>query len=80
MFVKVTKNNGQLNYEWKRRSLSHNVEEKLEWLKDNVDNYWNEIREQYLYLKNIRNNEGKSSFSIYLETVNNIYNHYQNIY
>lgn len=76
MFVWVTKNNGQSIYEWKRRSLSHNIDEKLKWLEYNVDNYWNKIREQYLYLKNIRNNQRKSSFSIYLEVVNNIYNQY----
>ena len=58
------------------RPLSHNINLKLDWLKNNVQNYWNEIRQEYLSLKNLRKNYRKTSFSLYLEAVNNVYNWY----
>lgn len=76
MYVKVIKNNGELNYKWEMRPLSHNIDLKLDWLKNNVLNYWNEIRQEYLSLKNLRKNYRKNSFSLYLEAVNNVYNWY----
>ena len=38
MYVKVIKNNGEPNYKWEIRSLSHNIDLKLDWLKNNVQN------------------------------------------
>ena len=37
-------------------------------------NGWNEIREEYLKIKNANKDLNKHSFSLYLEAVNNVYN------
>ena len=69
-------NKGDGTYTWEVRKPSHNIDDKLEWLKENVEDYWNEIIEEYLWLKNHNQDPNKHSFVLYHEAVNNLYNHY----
>ena len=54
-------------------TIISNIDYKLDWLKENVDNYWNILKEHYLNLKNINQDENKHSFQLYYETINNLY-------
>ena len=58
------------------RKYTKNYHAKLDWLKDNVDGYWDEIKEEYLKLKNNNKDSNKHSFQLFYETINNVYNHY----
>ena len=59
-------------YEWQEQDNGYyQLFEKVDWIKD--EELWNELREMYLYLKN---NNDKSSRSLYAEAVNNICNEY----
>lgn len=61
-------------YFWNKRPYGKNYQDKLSNLLDNGS--WQEIREEYLELKNNNNDKEKKSFSLYLEAVNNVYNWY----
>ena len=61
---------------WEMRKYTKNYHAKLDWLKDNVDGYWDEIKEEYLKLKNNNKDPNKHSFQLFYETINNVYNHY----
>ena len=37
-------NKKQNTFTWEERKLSRNINEKLDWLRDNVEDYWNEIK------------------------------------
>lgn len=64
------------NYIWEYRSNGYkNLEKRADWLKKH--NYWNEVREIYLEMKNNNTNPDKHSRSIYAETINNVYNKYR---
>lgn len=47
---------------------------KISFLKKK--NVWNEVREHYLYKKNVNNNPKKHSRTIFAETINEIYQRY----
>lgn len=67
------RNNKKQNaYEFVFRSSRSDMEEKVNDILEY--NGWNYIREEYLFLKNINEGNGKHSFSIYHEAVNNVYN------
>ena len=69
------KNNKKHNsYTFEYRKLSFNTDKKVEYILE-YQNGWNKIRDEYLKLKNRNNDENKKSFCIYLEAVNNVYNH-----
>ena len=68
--------NKPTNYTWETREISKNINVKLEWLKNNVSNYWNLIKEKYLKLKNNNTDTNKHSFQLYYETINNLYDEY----
>lgn len=69
-------NKEQNNYTWEYRSKGFkNLEEKSDWLKQN--DYWNEVREVYLEMKNNNANPDKRSRSLYAETINNLYHKYR---
>lgn len=70
--------NKPTHYTWEIRNISKNIDDKLYWLKENVKNYWNILKEHYLNLKNINQDENKHSFQLYYETINNIYNKFHN--
>lgn len=73
-YIKTIKTDSEIIYVWEKRLLSNYLDEKIDWLKENVENYRAEVRKEYLYLKNLKANKAKRSFSIYLETINNIFN------
>lgn len=50
--------------------------DKLDWLKDNYKGFWNDIKEEYLKLKN-NNPQTKHSFVLFHEAINNVYNQCQ---
>lgn len=78
-YYKYIRFNKPTNYTWEIRNISKNIDVKLDWLKHNVPNYWNLIKEKYLYLKNTNKDKNKHSFQLYYETINNLYNEYQNM-
>ena len=60
-------------YTWEIRNVSRLNDKKLNWLRENYDGIWNDIRAEYLKLKN-NNIQNKHSFILFHEAVNNIYN------
>lgn len=58
---------------WNEEKLFKNIKVKTENIIAN--GLWGELREQYLDLKNINNDE-KTSLSLYYEAINNVYNNY----
>ena len=69
-------NKNQQNYTWEIRNVSRFNDDKLNWLKENYDGIWNDIKEEYLKLKD-NNPQGKHSFILFHEAINNIYNQCQ---
>lgn len=78
-YYKYIRFNKPTNYTWEIRTISKNIDDKLEWLKHNVPNYWTLIKEHYLHLKNTNKDKNKHSFQLYYETINNLYNGYHNL-
>lgn len=65
-------NKPQQAYQFIFRTLNFGIDDKVhEIIKDDG---WPYIREEYLLLKNINEGNGKPSFSLYAEAVNNVYN------
>lgn len=65
-------NKKQKSYEWKYLPMSNTkLEERAEYLKNN--NCWDDVRELYIYKKNLNDNPDKRSRSLYAETINEIY-------
>lgn len=73
-YIRYNKDEKQ-NFTWEIRSCSKNNDEKLKWLQRNYNNIWNEIRNEYLKLKNA-DKLNKHSFILYHEAVNNIFDQY----
>lgn len=67
-------------YTWEIRELSRNIDAKYNWLKENVEDYWDDIKEEYLKVKNSNQIKDKHSYVLYMEAINNLYNHYQQCY
>lgn len=66
-------NKKQNTYEWQEQPQGfYLLDEKIEWIKDN--GYWQEVRDRYLYNKNVNNDLNKKSRSIFAETVAQVYN------
>ena len=68
-------NKKENNYIWNIRSISKDNNKKLLWLKNNYSSFWNELKKEYLKLKN-NDKQNKHSFILYYESINNIYNKY----
>ena len=66
----------QTGYGWRDRGGLYDIEDKLQWIKEN--DLSQELRNQYLNNKNHNFNHNKKSRAIFAETVNNIYNQYNN--
>lgn len=64
------------NITWEIRNISRNYDDKLEWLKENINGYWDIVKEEYLLVKNSNRDENKHSFQLYLEAVCNVFNHF----
>jgi hypothetical protein len=63
------------SYIWNKRPYGKNYKTKLANLKAN--GLWEEVKEEYLNLKNNNMDSNKKSFSIYFEAINNVYNRYE---
>ncbi len=70
-YLKNNKNQG--SYSFERRTLSIDIDEKLECILS-YSNGWNVLKDEYLKLKNSNKDKNKRSFVLYLESINNIYN------
>lgn len=62
-------------YTWNEKPSAKNYTYKVSNLKAN--GLWNDVREEYLKLKNNNNDEGKKSFTLFYEAVNNVYSRYK---
>ena len=63
-------------YTWEIRNCSRYYDDKLNWLKENIRDYWTIIKNEYLKVKNNNKDTNKHSFQLYLETINNLFNQY----
>lgn len=63
------------NYSFEFRRLSEGADSKLDEISQYSD-WWNRIKVEYKKLKN-NNKQNKRSFVLYLESINNVYNHIQ---
>lgn len=62
-------------YGWvSRGGHSQDTERKLSWLKEYVINWDELLREEYLILKNVNQDESKASFQLFNEAIANVYN------
>ena len=59
---------------WENRQYTKNYHIKLDWLKENVNGYWEEIKDEYIKLKDNNKDINKHSFQLFYEAVNNVYN------
>lgn len=60
-------------YTWEIRNVSRFNDAKLNWLQENYEGIWQDIKEEYLKLKE-NDKQNKHSFVLYHEAINNIYN------
>lgn len=65
-------NKSQQSYQFVFRTLNSGIDEKVQEIIE--DGGWSYIKEEYLLLKNINEDNKKHSFSLYAEAVNNVYN------
>lgn len=65
-------NKPQQSYQFVFRTPNSDIDEKVQEIIE--DDGWPYIKEEYLLLKNINENNRKPSFSLYAEAVNNVYN------
>lgn len=63
-------NKEKQTYMWVDQPKGFNLEKKICWLKK--QSLWNEVRDTYLYKKNINMNPNKHSRSLFAETINEI--------
>ena len=66
----------QYNYRWELRGGDYHINDKIQWIEENE--LKNALRKQYLNNKNNNLDRNKKSRTIFAETVNNIYNQYNN--
>ena len=71
-YVRLNTSNNQ--YTWEIRKYTKDYHAKLNWLKENVNGYWDEIKEEYLKLKDNNKDPNKRSFQLFYEAINNVYN------
>lgn len=62
-------------YKWNRRPHSKNYSYKLRNIE--AAGIWQELRDEYLKLKNNNKDKDKKSFQLFIEAINNVYNHYE---
>lgn len=63
------------NYIWNKRPYTKNYGDKLSNLKAN--GLWQEVKDEYLKIKNNNQDKEKKSFSLFFEAINNVYNRYE---
>jgi hypothetical protein len=62
-------------YIWNKRPFAKNYSDKLSNLKAN--GLWQEVKDEYLKIKNSNQDKEKKSFSLFFEAINNVYNRYE---
>lgn len=68
------KKNNKPNYLWNQRPVGSNYVYKLRNIE--TGGIWNELRTEYLKLKNNNKDKNKKSFHLFYEAINNVYNRY----
>lgn len=63
------------SYIWNKRPFAKNYADKLSNLKSN--GLWQELKDEYLKIKNNNQDKEKKSFSMFFEAINNVYNRYE---
>ena len=63
-------NKERQTYRWVEQPQGYNLEKKISWLKK--QSLWDEVRDTYLYKKNVNTNSDKHSRSLFAETVNEV--------
>ena len=63
------------NYSWEDKPIAKNYSTKVSNLKAN--GLWNEVRDEYLKVKNNNRDGNKKSYTMYYEAVNNVYGRYR---
>ena len=71
ILVKLSNN----SYSWEDKPIAKNYSTKVSNLKAN--GLWNEVRDEYLKVKNSNNDGNKKSYTMYYEAVNNVYGRYR---
>lgn len=61
-------------YSFEKRNHSKNIDDKVDRIRQE-NGGWEMIKTEYLKLKNNNQDENKHSYSLYVEAVNNVYNH-----
>lgn len=62
------------SYKWNKRPFGKNYDVKIANLLAN--GLWEELKQEYLKLKNRNNDPEKKSYPLYYEAINNVYNRY----
>ena len=65
-------NKSNNNFTWEIRNVSKSIDLKFNFLMENYEGIWNDIKDEYLKLKN-NNPQDKHSYVLYHEAINNIY-------
>jgi hypothetical protein len=63
------------SYVWNKRPFAKNHSDKVSNLKAN--GLWQEVKDEYLRIKNNNQDNEKKSFSLFFEAINNVYNRYE---
>lgn len=63
-------NKRQQTYTWVAQPKGYNLEKKIKWLKKQL--LWNDVRNIYLYKKNVNTDPDKHSRSLFAEAVNEV--------
>ncbi|OQC09734.1 MAG: hypothetical protein BWX74_00866 [Tenericutes bacterium ADurb.Bin087] len=74
LILKVDKTTQPNKYIWNKRPASKNYYDKLRDIEGAV--LWEKLEEEYLKLKNANNDNEKKSYQLFIEAINNVYNHY----
>lgn len=71
-YSKIIYDKSKNRYIWNEIKCSKNYQDNINLIKQQM--YWNEVRDKYLFKKNsyLRQNKNISSFSILLETINEV--------
>ena len=73
-YIRYIKNEKRYDWEWQPEPY-YLLKEKEQQIKK-FPEYWNEVRNLYLYLKCNNNDPNKKSRHIYVETINDVFNQY----
>ena len=61
---------------WNEQPQGYDLEDKVNWIKHQEDNLWDEVLTVYLNKKNYNDNPDKKSRALYAETINEICQRY----